>query len=124
MYPDRAYTNRVQQQRFSVDRLARWATEQTRETIRIEQIGDVEFLKIEMQEAEQKWEFARQVVESGKPVPMCSVEDAEWLMVLACHRYWTAYNALHPVRRHERLLIAIGLVLAVIGTIAAVAALF
>jgi hypothetical protein len=125
MYPHKEYTRKFIAERFSPEERKRVEDIRRAQEKRISQIKDETFLNIEMGEGEQKWNFARDIIEGRSQPAYLDAESAKWELVYAYYRYWMAFETLKRVRHGRSLtqrwqfwLVVIGgLIVAVLGTI-------
>ena len=124
-YPNRKFTYQQMGLWNPLDK-QEWKKREFLESERISSINDEKLLEIEMSEASNQWASAFKVVESGQTTILIgSVEEARLLLALSNCRFWAALRRLNRIRhRHHLIFVIGGLLVAIVGTIATVLALF
>lgn len=97
----------------------------TRETTRILHLAQEHSIRIEMEEAAQKWTNAYEVFKQGEDTPYMALDTARFEMGVASHRYWLALAQLDLTLDRTRLVTRVqfwiivvgGLILALVSTV-------
>ena len=102
-YPDRVFTQRILNELFIEHVKAWFASEGEREASRIQGIESKDELRIEMEEAAQKWSAAYSSIISGQFIGLHrSRDEAYWDLILSNHRYWIALRRFEELEKHLR----------------------